>query len=232
MQGARRIRGLLLDMDGVLADTEPLHARAWVEVMAEHGIRLEPSAFDRWVGLPNLRTATDIIEVWKLRVTPERLLAEHDPLFLALTTEQLRPYPGVREWLERSRGFPRAVATSGHGVEVAHVLGVLGLAGSFGAVVTAEDVRRTKPDPEAYLRAAQELRLDARDCAAVEDSPSGVEAAVAAGCLVLAVTTTFRAAELGAAHAVFPSTLAALGEVDRMRGELPGLSQPDRSHRE
>lgn len=218
MASARILRGLILDMDGVLANTEPLQARAWVDVLARYGRKLEVPYFDRWIGVPNLETARDLVERLGLAVTPESLIEEREPVYRELSASNLAPFPGVREWLSRQLGLPKAVATSGHRAEVERTLRVLSLERSFEVVVTAEDVRNTKPDPEAYLLAARKLGLDPRECAVVEDSPSGIGAGVAAGCYVLAVTTTLSADSLRRAHGIYPSTMEALGEIERLRG--------------
>jgi HAD superfamily hydrolase (TIGR01509 family) len=125
----------------------------------------------------------------------------------------LQPFPGVREELARWKGFPLALATSGIREEVLLVLEILGFSGMFDPVVTATDVPRAKPAPDCYLRAAEGLGVEPRDCAVIEDSEHGIGAAVAAGMHVLAVSPHAPDAGLQVppgAEAVFASTAEAL----------------------
>ena len=96
---------------------------------------------------------------------------------------------------------PRAVATSASRRELEHVLGALGLTAHIDAAVTAEDVRRGKPDPEVYLKAAERLGVDPAACLVFEDAIVGVHGARAAGMRVIGVTTAHTADELLAAGA-------------------------------
>jgi HAD superfamily hydrolase (TIGR01509 family) len=197
-------------MDGVLADTEPLQGMAWVVLLERYGVHEPPAFFDRWIGIPNIDTSRDVVERWRLPRTPEALIAEREPVYLALVGGGLEPFAGVPERLRALGEVPMAVATSACRTEAVRVLEALGLRDRFRAVVTADDVARAKPDPEPYLAAAAALGVDAGECVAIEDSPSGVSSARAAGCLVLAVTTTHRAERLEGAHQVHASTVSAL----------------------
>ena len=95
--------------------------------------------------------------------------------------------PGARELLAEvtSAGMPSALVTSSERQIMEAVIPKIGM--SFGATVCAEDVRDSKPAPEPYLRAAELLGVDPAGCIALEDSPNGVAAAEAAGCLVIAI---------------------------------------------
>lgn len=210
MKSADHGGGLILDMDGVLADSEPLQALAWVVVLARYGIVEEPAFFDRWIGIANLATARDAVSRWELERTPEELIAEREPVYLDLVDERLRPFPGVMERLAVLRGLPMAIATSAARSEASRVLRALGVTDQVAAVITADEVAHPKPDPEPYQRAAAAIGLAPGLCVVIEDSPAGVAAARAAGCHVLAVTTTHRAALLGEAHMIFDATVSAL----------------------
>jgi beta-phosphoglucomutase len=101
----------------------------------------------------------------------------------------------------RQEGFPTALATQSHREQARRVLGILGLEDEFDVVVTRDDVEHGKPDPEVHLLAARGLDFEAGECLAIEDSPAGVQGALAAGMEVIAVTTrltrqTFRDTDL------------------------------------
>ncbi len=199
-------------MDGVLADTETLQARAWVIHLARFGVRVEPSTFDRWIGVSNVETAAAIAKRFGIPRSVEQIIEERQEVYLGLVRRELQPFAGLAESLARLR-IPAAVATSSSRADADLVLARLCLADRFAAVVTIEDVERGKPDPEIYMKASARLGLPPAECAAIEDSPTGVASARSAGCYVVAVTTTHPAEHLRAAHAVLPDTVAAIASL-------------------
>jgi beta-phosphoglucomutase len=211
------IKGVIFDMDGVLADSEPLHARAWVIVLGRYGIQVDERWFDRWIGIPNTETADEIVELYAMAVTARQLVDERQEVYLDLVDRDLRPFPGLAESIGGIT-LPMAVATSSTRADAGRMLSRLGLARHFRAVITREDVRRPKPDAEVYTRAAAALGLSPAECAAIEDSPAGVASAAAAGCCVLAVTTTHAAARLAAARRVYGDTVSAIAGIAACTG--------------
>lgn len=109
-----------------------------------------------------------------------------------LARGNLRPVPGLYAYLDwlAARAVPVALVTSADASNIDFVLGELGLADRFAITVGAADVRQGKPHPEPYLIAAARLSVDPAFCIVHEDAPSGVRSAVAAGCAVVALTTT------------------------------------------
>ena len=89
----------------------------------------------------------------------------------------------------RRQGYPTALATQSHREEALRVLEILGIGNEFDVIATREDVEHGKPDPEMHLLVARELGVEPGECLAVEDSPAGIEAALAAGAQAIAVTT-------------------------------------------
>ncbi len=191
LTGGRALNGLqavLWDLDGTLVDTEP----AWIA--AEH--RLVESFGGSWddahalalVGNPLLVSAAYIREhggvELPLTEIVDRLLVE----VVAAVEREVVWRPGVRRLLAElgAAGVPCAMVTMSYQPLAQAVASQLP-AGSFATVVTGEQVARGKPDPEAYLTAAQRLGVQPSRCVAIEDSPAGVASAEAAGCLVLAV---------------------------------------------
>jgi HAD superfamily hydrolase (TIGR01509 family) len=179
---------LILDLDGVLADTEPLHQKAWD--IALDGIPLEKvaAARSKWVGMASVDIVRELIRIFGLTMPAEELLAQKRAAYQTLIQQNLAPFPGLREELDMWRGFPMALATSGIRPEVLVVLEILGFRGVFDPVVTSNDVPRAKPAPDCYLSAARLLGKEPSSCVAVEDSAHGIQAAVAAGMRVLVVS--------------------------------------------
>jgi HAD superfamily hydrolase (TIGR01509 family) len=104
--------------------------------------------------------------------------------------------PGVATFLERHRATPMAVATNGELANADFIIDTGGLREYFRVVIDGHQVERPKPDPEIYLRAAEMLSVPPGDCIVFEDSMAGIEAALASGARVAAITTTHSAAEL------------------------------------
>jgi HAD superfamily hydrolase (TIGR01509 family) len=115
--------------------------------------------------------------------------------------------PGVVALLRRlqDHGYPLALASSGDRVKVAFGMQALALNGIFEAVVTGDDVAHSKPDPEIYLIAAQQLAVPPKQCLAVEDAPAGVEAAKRAGMRCVAVTNSVAPEQLHKADLIVHS---------------------------
>ena len=178
---------MLFDLDGVLADTEPLHWAAYREVLLELdvdvGIEEYRRRFISHGGGPEYAC-----EAYRLPLTADELRARKLPRYLALLRRGVPPRPGARAALERLRsGFRTAVATNSVRAEVELILGSLGLSPLLDAIVTREDYGDPKPAPDAYLTAAARLGLRAEECAVVEDTPRGLGAAVAAGMRAVAL---------------------------------------------
>ena len=184
------IRGLLFDMDGVLVDTEPVHAEARRRTYEKYGI-----PYDLVRDIPVIGRNTDAIFAdVDIRVPFPVPLCEavrfKRDAFVSLLGGALEPLPGVRALLDWSRGrFRVALVTASARQNVMAVLAGTGLAKCFDALVVAEDVKKWKPDPESYLLAAERLGLKPAECAVFEDSPVGAASARAAGMKVIGVNT-------------------------------------------
>ena len=183
-----RLRAVLFDMDGLLVDSEPLWFEAERSVMARMGgpwteadqHQLMGGTLTHSVGYMRdraLRPAEpELIGAWLLD-TMAALVAERGVPLMAGAAELVAELDGA--------GIPKALVTSAQRRIMDAVLARTGLA--FAVTVCAEDVRRSKPDPEPYLRAAALLGEAPGGCVALEDSPRGIASAQAAGCPVIAV---------------------------------------------
>ena len=185
------IRGVLFDLDGVLADTERLHWAAYRRVLQEFGVDVGLEEYGaRWTSTG--RGPEYACRRYALPVTPAELRARKAPVYLALLRGGVTACPGARAALERLGGRCRlAVATNAARAEVELVLGQLGVAGLLQAVIAREDYVHAKPAPDAYLAAAAALGLPPAACIVVEDSERGVQAGVVAGMRVIAIPGEF-----------------------------------------
>ncbi len=189
-------------MDGVLLDNVSHHLRAWRELGRERGKRLTDEAIRATFGQRNQEMLRALIGE-DLSLEESRRLAERkEQLYREAVAPELEAamVAGLRAFLEelRGAGCRTAVATSGPLENVRFVTRGLGLEQAFDALVTSADVQRGKPHPDVFLVAAERLELPPERCVVFEDSSSGVEAALRAGCWCVAVATTHSAAELGA----------------------------------
>jgi len=202
------LRGIIFDMDGVLVNTEPIHARAWVETLADLGQDFRPEDFLDWVGIPDEKFSSYYVETRGLRISAPDLLERKRVCYRRRVQEALRPDADLGAGLAglRDRNLQVAVATSSSRADAEHTLACAGLRSWFATVITVEDVTRHKPAPEPFLAAAAGLGVPAGACAVIEDSPAGVQGAKDAGCLVLGITSTHPAANLAAADRTFATT--------------------------
>jgi HAD superfamily hydrolase (TIGR01509 family) len=185
---ARAGTAVLFDMDGLLVDSEPLWLEAETAVMARLGADWTPADQVQLLGGSLDRTVRYLLAK-ATRPAPPGQVAEWLMSGVAeLVRDRGVPVrPGARELLVEvvAAGLPHALVTSSERRFMDAVLARTGL--RFDALVCANDVSVTKPDPEPYLLAAKLLGTDPDCCFALEDSPNGVASAEAAGCRVIAV---------------------------------------------
>jgi HAD superfamily hydrolase (TIGR01509 family) len=186
--GGSGLAAVLFDMDGLLVDSEPLWFEVESEVMARLGGRWDTSDQEALVGGSLERTVSYLLARAVRPASPDdvgRWLVE--AMVSVVASADLAVLPGALELLTevRTAGLPHALVTSSERKIMDAVQARAGV--SFAVTVCAEDVSASKPDPEPYLLAAARLGADPRRCVALEDSPNGVAAAEAAGCLLVAV---------------------------------------------
>lgn len=204
--------GAIFDMDGVLVDSHESHFAAWHELGRRHGVPFEKPLFDRTFGSHNAQ----ILPLWLGReVSPEELEAlagEKEEMFRAHVKDHVNPLPGAETLVRalKQADFKLAVGSSGPRPNVELLLRSLGLLELFDVLVTGDDVTEGKPHPEVFARAARGLGLEAERCVVLEDAPQGVDAGLAAGARVLAITSTRPRGELTHATRIV-DTLVGLG---------------------
>ena len=215
------LAGVIFDFDGVLADSEPLHLRAFQAALAPGGHALDEQAYyERYLGFDDVGVFRAVARDQGWQLGDEELtalVAKKGARFDLLVEDGEALFPGAAECVRRvAAEVPIAIASGALGTEIETMLASAGLRPLFKAVVAAGDTPRSKPAPDPYLRAAERLRphvtnTDAPACfVAIEDSHWGITSALGAGLRCLGVAQTYRAEELGAAHAVVP----AIADVD------------------
>jgi HAD superfamily hydrolase (TIGR01509 family) len=181
------VRGVIFDLDGVIADTERLQWQAYRRVLAELGVDVGLEEYRRhWIAGgfgPEYACRT-----YALPIDPDELRARKAPVYAALLRAGIAPCPGALDALRRLRPTHRlGLATNSARAEVTFILEHLSAATLLHATVAREDYARPKPAPDAYLAAAVALGLAPGECAVVEDTERGLRAALAAGTRAVAL---------------------------------------------
>jgi HAD superfamily hydrolase (TIGR01509 family) len=192
------VRGVIFDMDGVIIDSGAHHRAAWDALLAELQVRPEGEYWRLTIGRPAEEAVCLLLGKALPPEEARRLATRKREHYAGFARRGTLPVPGAPDFIGsiRRRGLPVALATSATLADVDRLLGGLALRRLFDAVVTAEDVRLGKPDPEVYVKAALGIAIDPVHCVVFEDSLVGVQAARTAGMQVIGVTTAHSEAEL------------------------------------
>lgn len=209
--GLQTFPATLFDYNGVLADDETVHLEAFRDALAPAGITVSESAYvERYLGFDD-RGAFRAILIDSGRTPTEQeiveLVAVKKPLYLARAEARLPTFAGAADLVRRraERG-PVGVVSGALRDEIALGLRVLGVEAHVRYVVSAEDTRACKPDPEGYVIGVERLSAEmgpelAKLALVIEDSIAGIEAAKSAGLACIAVTHSYGASELTRAGA-------------------------------
>lgn len=195
-----RLRAIILDMDGVVIDSEALHGETEKRLFAEYGIVIESADWPQFKGL----TPGAVFEFVRTKYAfpePFEVFHTRKDRYLAERYEQeLELFSDFLPFIERFREeYVFALTTSTHRALTDLVLTKFGLRNIFQVVITSDDVTRGKPDPEPYNRTVEALQVRPAECVVIEDSINGIRSARSAGVPCVAVATSFSKEELGLA---------------------------------
>jgi HAD superfamily hydrolase (TIGR01509 family) len=177
-----QLRHIIFDCDGVLVDSEPLSMRADVDILARHGIIMtEEEAHHRFVGKTFQGMLDELTGELGVDFPPD-LSAAKDALVAKMFHDELKVVPGVPECLEAlaANGLSFSVASNSPSSRVQLALQLTGIDKHFTSISTINDVMNGKPAPDVFLKATLRSGFQASECIAIEDSHTGVTAAVAA----------------------------------------------------
>ena len=210
MSGA--LQAIVFDFDGVIADSEPLHLRAYQQALAQEGIELTAEDYyGCYLGYDDVgmlqAVAQDRGVAWSERRIAELVSRKGAKLQTLLQADSVL-FPGARDFIrEAAAAVPIAIASGALRHEIDEIIEATGLADLFSAIVASGDTPQSKPAPAPYLLAFERLRavtgdLDSRRCVAIEDSRWGLESARRAGLRCVGVTNSYPAHELPGAELV------------------------------
>jgi HAD superfamily hydrolase (TIGR01509 family) len=204
------IKGVLFDMDGVLADSEQFICKAAIMMFAELGINVLPEDFNPFVGMGENRYISGVADRHGIKIDIIEAKARTYEIYEKIVRGKLLPLPGVPDFISecRNKNLKLALATSADRVKMELNLREIGLStDSFHSIITGQDVENKKPFPDIYIRSAQSIGLEPQECLVVEDAVSGIKAAKSAGCRCLAITSSFNASALHEADWICESLL-------------------------
>ncbi len=193
------MKAVLFDMDGVVVDNLPYHVDAWLLFCERHGIPLTREVFYREL---NGMNSKDTFEwFYKREMTREEievLEEEKEILYRDFYRDHMKPANGLLVFLKllRSQGIKTALATSAGPGNIDFIVDGLGIRDQFDAIIGGAEVKKGKPDPEIYLKAAAMVQVDPADCWVIEDSLQGISSGLNAGMQVVGITTSHTASEL------------------------------------
>ncbi|MCS3765164.1 HAD family hydrolase [Bradyrhizobium centrosematis] len=197
-------RALLFDIDGTLANTDPLHLEAFNQVLGPRGHVFDHARFSRELqGFANVSIGDRFLP----DETPERraaILAEKEAIFRDLVAGQIEPLPGLMALLDRAdaAGVPMVAVTNAPRLNAELLLSGLGITARFKAIVIGDELPHGKPHPLPYQEGLRFVGASAAASVAFEDSRSGVQSAAAAGIPTIGIRTSLSHAELVGAGAI------------------------------
>jgi len=207
------LQAVIFDFDGVIADSEPLHLKAFQQALAEEGVVLErEDYFSRYLGYDDVgvfaAVARDRALAWTDRHVTALVARKGTKLQSMLEAGEVL-FPGAAAFIRAAAAeVPIAIASGALRHEIVQIVESTGLDALFRVIVAAGDTPEGKPSPAPYLLAFEQLQqlagrpLDRRRCVAIEDSMWGLESARGAGLRCVGVTTSYGAAELTCAELV------------------------------
>jgi beta-phosphoglucomutase len=212
------LRAVIFDFNGIIVDDEPIHFELFQKVLREEGVALtEKDYYARYLGRDDRGCFTAAYQDGGREIKEPQLssLIERKAAYYVEAIQQkMKVFPGVKNLVpELARQFHLAIASGALRNEIDLILSTVSLRNYFKAIVSAEDVKRGKPEPEIFLNALSKLNahldyggaITAAECLVIEDSREGIRGARNAGMKCLAVTNSHRAEQLREADAVVNS---------------------------
>lgn len=189
----KTIKGLIFDLDGVIVFTDKLHYLAWKEMADEIGIHFDEKINNRLRGVSRMDSLSIILENYngdELTLERKQELAESKNNNYKKLLNEMTPGDvslEVKETLKelRRRGYKLAIGSSSQNAKI--ILARVGLMNAFDEISDGNNIEKSKPDPEVFLKAAHFLQLKPEECAVIEDAYAGIDAAKAGGMTAVAI---------------------------------------------
>lgn len=178
------LKAVIFDMDGVLVDSEPLHAKSFVIAMEQFGVVITTEYNYKFIGSTTLRMCESVIEEFNLSITPEEILVANSKAVHQLVKEEgYTPIPYTKELIKDlyKHGVTLAIASSSSAKDIENVTKALGIKKYFDKFISGATLLNPKPAPDIFLKALKELGVKASESIVIEDSMNGSMASKSAG---------------------------------------------------
>lgn len=208
------LQAVIFDFDGVITDSEILHLRSFNEVLSQYGIKISTKDYYKeYLGYTDVDCYKILISRGLLKMGEEEiegLVQQKLAIFKKLAISEGRIIEGAREFLTmlKDNNIPMAICSGALLCEIELILDEAGLRSLFEDIVSSDQVKKSKPDPEGFVLSLQRLNkarqapITAEQCVVVEDSHWGLEAAKAAGMHTIGVTNSYDAEQLNLAEKI------------------------------
>lgn len=215
------IKGILLDLDGLISDTEKLHMKAYQDAFREKGIEITDEKYSyHWIksGLG----VKDLINEKNLDLEVETMRDLKKKYYDKLLDTQLKPMPYATEFVKHfHEKLPMCVASGSLGKDVKKVLELLDLMKYLEFYLSHNDVENGKPHPEIWLKAVEKMKLKPQECIALEDAEKGIVAAYKANIPVIAIPTKYtKDNDFSLADYVVKDLNEAMGIIEKLRQKM------------
>lgn len=189
---------VIFDMDGVLADTGPIHYESWVKLAKQIGVKFSKKFFNLTFGQQSVTITRELVGPKIKQEVVEKWADLKERYYREMVKDELKPLPGALVLIKvlHARNFKLAVGSSGPPENVELLLSTLSIKDYFDVIITAAEVKNGKPAPDVFLIAAEKLNIKVDNCLVIEDAPVGIAAARKAGMKVIALRTTHCNVEL------------------------------------
>jgi beta-phosphoglucomutase len=203
--GGLQAAAIIFDFDGVIVDTEPLHYKAFKQILIPHGLGFSWEQYiETYMGFDDRDAFVQAFNTKNIQLSHDeltQLISAKAAIFQDVIRSGVTPYPGVIDLIKtlHSAKTPLAICSGALRSDIMPILKMLNISDCFGIIVSADEVAKSKPDPECYRLAFE--RLSARwplsvllpaQTLAIEDTPAGISAALNAGIQVIAVTNSYQ----------------------------------------
>ena len=195
-------------MDGVISDNGKQDFTAWQRVFTDFGLELTIDLYKSFTGMKGEEVVVKYIKPDADSAEATDLTRRKENYFIEeIKKDKLEPTKGVEKFLKalKEKNIKMGIGTAAMEFKAYAILEELGFKNFFEVLVSAERVKKGKPNPETYLKVAEELNLKPEECVVIEDAPNGIEAAKNGGIKCIAITTTHERAELGQADMIIDS---------------------------
>jgi putative hydrolase of the HAD superfamily len=211
------IHAVVLDLDGLMVDSETIALEMWREFLALFEKELSDAEYHQMIGMEPRETAVFVRQRTGIPLGVEEILEDHRGRVMEAIGKEMKPVDGLESFIRevKLRSLPIGVASNSSANYVERLLNAIGLRESFHCVITSDQVAHAKPAPDVYQAAAALLKTPAERCLAIEDTPIGMTSALSAGmrCVVIP-NHHLDGADFSGAFAIFDSFHALLREFD------------------